>query len=246
MSSISDTARANLLAELTLSSSPLSNVDLMALVRAEKKNLITNPSIEVDLAGFSGANVSNARSLTWSADGNASLEVKVVIANNDSYANIGGDIGGMRLGMVAGKTYTISATINTPVALTGALSGKARSVCVFYNAGAGYQLFKTAAGPVTGIARVSTTFTLPENTTEAFVRLYNGSPTLNEIVYWDALLLEEGTVLNTYFDGDSADTDLYEFSWSGVNHNSLSIKTGKNPEKSSAIGYWQYLESLRP
>lgn len=33
MSSISDTARTNLLTELTLSSSPLSNVDLMALVR---------------------------------------------------------------------------------------------------------------------------------------------------------------------------------------------------------------------
>ncbi|HEY6020690.1 MAG TPA: hypothetical protein VIY48_12590 [Candidatus Paceibacterota bacterium] len=191
-------------------------------------NLITNPSFENGTVNVSASNVTLSRPTSWKAYRNYSLGLTPNSSGNDSFASIGGDSGALRLGMVANGTYTLSGWVYTPIAQTGTLHARARKLVVIHRIGAGaYNEFATSAGtnaPVTGGERVSVTFTLPAGTTEAFVRLYNGAGnTATNLVQWDGILLETGSSLNPYFDGDSA---LFpNCAWNGAAWESASTYT---------------------
>lgn len=190
------------------------------------KNLVPNPTAANDVAGYaSSAAIDVSRDVVWRLNGSFKL-TKLAGGTNDSNTPIFGDTGAIRLGMEVGKTYTISADINTPVALTGTLNGNARRIVYYYKIGAGsYIQTSSPAGPTTGSSRVSLTFTVPIGATEAFIRLYNGSGVTGEYVLWDNILLIEGTSTE-YFDGDSYKElySAYSAEWLGTPNNSPSEK----------------------
>lgn len=146
--------------------------------------------------------------------------------NSDTAVAVNGDNGTMHPGLVAGKTYTLSATITTPVAQSGVLSTRARQIALFHKApgDVGYTYLFSEAGPVTGSGRVSLTVTLPTGTSEAFFRLYNGSPTRGDVVYWQDLLIEEAATPSAYFDGSSTDVGDIRHAWTGTAHASTSTR----------------------
>jgi hypothetical protein len=176
------------------------------------QNKVPNPDIAVDNSTYTNTGATNARDTTWRSDG----ALKVTATGADSKVFVAGGTGAMRLGMQAGKKYTVSADINTPVALSGTLSANARRIVVAHRIGAGTWNFATSAqGPVTGEARLSVTVTLPVGTTEAYVNLYNGSATAGQYVLWDKIMLVEGES-SEYFDGDSPTDNLYTYEWTGA------------------------------
>lgn len=149
---------------------------------------------------------------------------------NDTNVSIGtGDLGAIRLGMIAGKTYTALATVRLAAVQTGTINASARQIKVFTKAGvAGYVVTSSAqAANAIGSTLVRVTFTLSSDCTEAFIRLYNGAFSGGGDVYFDNFMLIEGTYLGPYFDGDSLnlDSDLI-LAWAGTPHASASVKSG--------------------
>jgi hypothetical protein len=161
----------------------------------------------------------------WYAVGTQSMRLTPVIASTDNWATFGGDVGGMRLGMIAGNTYTASATIRLSAPQGGTPHSRARRLMAFYKDAAGvYQSASSAQAPNTaGETRLSVTFTIPSDATEAFIRLYNGAAIANGDVWWDALLLEKAAILGDYFDGSTTATSGHSYYWSGTPDASTSL-----------------------
>jgi hypothetical protein len=181
------------------------------------------------LVGISGSSCVGYQSSEWKLVGSDSVRVTPTTTNTDSFVSPGGDLGALRLGMVAGTTYTVSGTIRLAAAQTGTPTGDARKIVVFTKIGAGayVPVASTQAPNTAGTTRLSLTFTVPAGATEAFIRLYNGASAGNGDVWWDALLLEASPIVRDYFDGAiiSADADLTN-SWSGTAHASTSLMRG--------------------
>lgn len=144
-------------------------------------------------------------STEWKGIGTKSIRLVPHLTHiTDSFTAISGDTGALRLGMIAGRTYTVSATIRLSAPLTGTLSSRSRKIVFFHKSPADQFHIETAsaqAANVAGETRLSVTVTIPDTATEAFIRLYNGATAGNGDVWWDNLLVEEATALRPYFDG---------------------------------------------
>lgn len=183
-------------------------------------NMITNPSFEAGLTDVGGSSATVVRSTNWAADGQYSISITPNSSStSDSFAPIGGGNGAMRMGMQAGKTYTIQAIINIPSPLTGTLDAASRTACVVvYWKTADYAMDKSCANPAqAGIYHLSLSFSLPAGSTEAFVRLYNGARLNGGTVYYDSVMLVEGNRSLPYLDGNSP-----HWTWSGTTNASTS------------------------
>ena len=190
-------------------------------------NLITNPNFETNhTTDITSQNVTNAR-VTQAANptewkkGLASIKTTPLSGSNgDAYVSIGGDNGALRLGMEPGKTYTLSATMYLPSSNSGSfyLPYRFGVVAHVQTPGAGYNFYtatpynnfqynqstevtnSTVSFINMGEYRLSTTFTIPPTSSNAFIRLYNGSTQSQPAtVYWDNVALYEG-VAAPYYD----------------------------------------------
>jgi hypothetical protein len=144
-------------------------------------------------------------STEWKGLGTRSLRlIPGLSASMDTFTHLSGDTGGMRVGMVAGKTYTISGTCRLAAPLTGSLGPRSRRLVLFHRS-PGEQNYtevqSTQAPNVAGQARVFLTFTIPTTVTECFIRVYHGGQSGSGDVWWDDILVEESAVLRPYFDG---------------------------------------------
>jgi hypothetical protein len=122
-----------------------------------------------------------------------SLKVTASGSGQDSFACPGGDTGAMRLGMVAGGTYTMSAYEYVPSA-TGLSPNDSRGLKIvgYYCLGGTYYSVQGNRPTATGtLQRVSCTMTIPFGATEAFWRLYLGFSTSGLYTYYTALKLEQ-------------------------------------------------------
>jgi prepilin-type N-terminal cleavage/methylation domain-containing protein len=182
-------------------------------------NLVTNPSIETGTSTYGIGGVGVASSPDWASSGTNSLKLTPTGATSDSYTNIGGDTGAVRLGMQAGNTYTISANIYLPAPQTGTLQpSRARTIRVFTKVGAGSYVESGSGAPNSaGSTRLSYTFTVPVGATEAFIRLYNGSNSATDLVYWDGIMLTAGSTSYNYADGATPN-----WIWNGAANSSTS------------------------
>lgn len=120
-------------------------------------------------------------------------------APGDFYTGIGGDTGGMRLSMRAGRSYRISGWIFVPTA-TGLTPDHARglSLALFTRSGSGPYSDPVQTGQRTPLPtirdawqQVSVDVTVPTGATEAFVRMYNGFTTAGKTVYFDDIKVQE-------------------------------------------------------
>lgn len=183
------------------------------------RNLFPNPDA-VDATSWTTSGITMSFNGGW-------ITLTPNSANADSNIRSGGDTGGLRLGLEPGKTYTVSATVDTPVAQSGTLNNLQRCIAVFTKVGSNnYVSVLSEIGPVTGTKRLSLTFTVPTGASEAFIRFYNGASLGNGVVRWKDFLLEVGSSLNPFYSGDTVD-ELNTYSWAGTRDNSQSIKKAK-------------------
>lgn len=222
-------------------------------VQVDSQNLIPNPSAEVDLSSVLGTRCTVTRQTTTSsaAFGGALFRLDAPV-NNDSFMTVGFEADTISDGMSAGGTYTASGTVRVDSALPGAGS-RARKIVVFHRSGNGpFTEAASEQGPATGVGRVSVTFTLPENTKEAFVRFYHGHT--SGVVFWDGLSLVEhvpGDVTEGgYWDGDSSDTSDYSYSWDDAAGVSTSTRIALRERTPDAFiidpgeSYWDKVSTL--
>lgn len=183
-------------------------------------NMATNPGAENNTTGITTVSATGVRDTTWSSSGAASFMITPSGASNDTYMAYGGDLGGFRMGMQAGKTYTISGTIRLTTAQAGSLSGNgARQITAWYTSSTGTHSITrgTQAANTTGQSRVSVTYSIPATATAAWIRLYNGASLGNGVVWWDDIMITEGSTNHNYADGESPN-----WTWNGTIGNSTS------------------------
>jgi len=206
-------------------------------------NLAINPGFEVDTAGWSGGSATIARSTVDKHDGTASVLVTTAAASSTT--------GDLRLssgsatvfptGILAGKTYTISAWVNMPIALASpsnaATSRQNRILCWYSIDGSTLvPVFGTQGTNTVGWQRISTTFTIPSNATGALIGIgCAGSATDPAFqTYVDSVLIEESLTLGTYFDGSTGVQGDYYHLWQGTAHASASSQNGAEPANVTA------------
>ncbi|WIB64365.1 carbohydrate binding domain-containing protein [Curtobacterium sp. MCBD17_040] len=214
-------------------------------------NYVTNGNFEDSTtSGWAGGNANLTQSTVWARSGTHSLSIGPnSTSSGDSYASAA------VTNFTAGNQYTISAWHHLPTPQNSSAAGsRPRSIVVVAN---GAVLTQSAQAPNSaGDTRLSVTFTLPINTTTLSIRLYNGGTSGSTITYWDQVLMTDGTGLETdgtplqYFDGDTADTNLYEYAWQGTNGASPSTRVpvfDRPPESltwSPGDSASDYLESI--
>lgn len=171
------------------------------------------------------------RSAQWAESGSTSLRVipTGLPSYNNSCAAVAGGTGsltGSGITFVPGKTYTVQATLRMTAALSGPLDSRSRRIYVGANTGSGNALLaQSAAAPnAAGVTRLSVTFTVPLAATTCYVLLFNGASAGNGDVWWDDLVIVEGTYGGPYFDGATPDTLEYSYSWTGAADASTSTK----------------------
>lgn len=167
------------------------------------------------------------RSTQWSSHGSYSLET-VPILGNDSYTWINL----LPYGLEEGKTYTIKILAHQVGVFTGTFKGatQVRNMFVDITGGGGGARVLTYSTPHTNASGDyvhKVTFTIPKvggsPVTQLNLRLYNGYAIGQTArLFWDDLMVYEGSDDWAYFDGDTA-SELYDFYWAGSPHNSSTI-----------------------
>ena len=171
-----------------------------------------------------GGNASVYYSTSWAdGDDQGSACIKPDGSSTASAFYPGGQSNGMRrLKWEAGKTYTVSVTARLAEAMPSP-PGSSRCIAIGCEQNGGSTNFSFAVSNripnQAGVARLSVTFTLPADTTDAHIRLLDGSAVTP--MWVDKLLVEEGSVGHDYFDGDTL--GCY---WEGVPHGSPSVYPG--------------------
>lgn len=186
-------------------------------------NLSLNPSAETSTAGITVVRGTLARATDWTSSGANSFRITPTdAASTDSYINLGGDQGAFRTGLQAGKTYTISATIRLTAPLTGTVDAdRGRRVTAWYTTAAGthVKVNGTQAPNAAGQTRSTVTYTIPADAIGAWIRLYHGGMSGAGDVWWDGIMITEGSSTPAYADGNSTD-----WVWNGSAN--LSTSTG--------------------
>jgi hypothetical protein len=198
--------------------------NVSAIIKPTRLNFVPNPSIEVSTSGWTAigtATLSKDGTKAVTGTGSSSLKVTVNAASDGAYITIPN--------LIVGDTYIVSAFVQGGPGLedvTMACSGNSVSssqLGVPYGGnfilGIGY-----GQGPYGGIQassadmptgqwfQPSTVFTAQQSTVVLSFQALAGSDVAYPTSFWvDALLLEEGETLGSYFDG-SFGTD---YSWEG-------------------------------
>lgn len=207
-------------------------------------NLVTNPSASVDLTGAVGTSCTVTRQAPAQGFGNSHSTAYRLTGTNSAFGQltVGGGAGGMRLGMVAGKKYTLSATFYIDVAMAGTANAYARSIVVnIVDGGVQSILASSVQAANTGgkQTRLSVTFTVPRTASAVWAEFYHGHASTS-VCYWTDLLLVEGDGIDTdgqpvqFFDGDTIGNALYLYAWTGAAGKSsstraLTFSNGKGP-----------------
>lgn len=196
-----------------------------------RRNQAPDPSMTTT-TGWTPTAATADISSAWAQSGSTSLRIVPTNAGIDSFV-VAGAGNSFPFGMQAGKTYTISAYFYQAGAqAVGTLDARARRIAVYpLTTGNTFgALTQSAQAPnVAGAVRLSMTYTVPSNATGLNVRLYNGSNSPTDIVFWDALLVEETTTLGTYFDGATLASDPFVYEWAGNANASSSVQLAHRP-----------------
>lgn len=179
------------------------------------------------VAGY-GVNYSGRtswQSSEWPTSGK-SITVLAGVPNTDTFATMPSPFPyGTSL---AGRTFTFIGTIKTTETIPAVRDGRWWAFNWVANrpSGAAHSVIIRNNATTAGTHEVRGTFTFPTDvTTSAFLRLYNGSSTPGNIVWWDNVVIIEGTYTGPYFDGNTLPDVDYIYRWSGTPHASTSIGT---------------------
>lgn len=159
----------------------------------------------------------------WADTGSRSVRIVPYTTSNDTYCPIGRDVGGLRLGMVPGQTYTAIGVCKLTSSQEGTLNTSARRLVFYSRPDVGsYTVIQSDQPPnEPGVYPVRLTFTVPPDATEAFIRAYNGASAGNGDVWWDSVAVVPGVYDGPFFDGDTprvvlADNTIATHEWLGI------------------------------
>lgn len=171
-------------------------------------NLAPHPRLDTtDDAVTGGSGTEIEVDDTWSKIGDHSIKVSPDGSTASAVYPIGNTTEPLDLGWKPGQTYTVSAWIHLEEGQTGDLhSYAARCITAGVRDGDDNlnQSFAVSDQPPNeaGTHRVNLIFTTPQDSDKVlFIRLMNGST--ETPVWWGGLLIEEGSTLRDYFDGDT-------------------------------------------
>lgn len=185
-----------------------------------RTNLWLDPSIQTNVSGWSWSNVwgffSNSPSTVTHSTERAYVgdrSAKIVFGNGTTDNKSA--LVQKSLNVVAGRTYTVSAYVYVP-------SGSPNVVFRDPN--------KPGTATVTAKDQwVRTSFTVTYTSAESvmWVSLSTAVPATGGTAFIDAIMVEEGTTLNDYFDGSSTAVDNIRYRWSGKANDSTSVMVQK-------------------
>ena len=188
-------------------------------LQSVRTNLVTNPSMETNIAGYTGANATLARDTTLAWSGSASLKV-TCIDGTAGFADAYTASGTAGFAVTGGATYTVQMRARAASTARGVF------IRVYWYTSAGAYLLDQDTPIVfdtnTGWTRVSGTMTAPSAAAFAMLDLNVISPAAGEAHYFDAVLLEKSLTLRAYFDGSTAPVSGKAYSWTGTAHASTS------------------------
>lgn len=188
----------------------------------QRTNLILNPGAEVDTTWWEdGGNCTLTRSVTHSYVGASSFQLTAT-ANGDMTMETT-DIGS---GVTEGLSYAVQfraqadATARTVLGQFVWLDSDGDPVATVNAAGVVDGVGGWVQGTLIGVAPAGAVAL-------QFAVTVQGSLT-GEIHYIDAVLLEQSTIVDTYFNGDSVDTATSAFDWAGDAGESVSYQYDLN------------------
>lgn len=167
-------------------------------------------------------------STDWSVEkGGRSIRVEGVTDSFDTHFAPEGRDGGFRTGLAPGRTYRASAVVYLPKRLTGQIAKTRLSISPGWEV-AGVKHWNpnpsASADDAPGEHIITHEFTVPANATAAWIRFVSGMAAGGGVVYWDRLLLSEGSRDVTYFDGGMPATDFHNFGWQAAADASPSVR----------------------
>lgn len=157
------------------------------------------------------------RSVVWSDTGTYSTRLFPTSPGASTTLIVAATSTGYQAQIQEGKTYTILATRRLFVPLTGVLATTSylgRAALVTTNLGAFYSDQQLSNNQ--GTETLRWTFTVPVGAGTSTLRLGHGGPSGSGLVFWDSIMLIEGTYGGTYFDGNTTNTSTIQYTWTGT------------------------------
>lgn len=156
-------------------------------------NASTSTESALALTNYPGSAAAVVSSTDWASGGVKSLRITPTATTADTFVTV-------PYTLQTGKTYTISANARIKAPQTGTLDASARArKIVIYHSGTSAQ--SSATANTAGVGRVSVTFKVTDGSVYQSIRLYAGSSAGNGDVWWDDLMIVEGTYTGDYVDG---------------------------------------------
>lgn len=206
-------------------------------IEPDRTNLATNGSVENNLdqwgTGFA-SNLIERKNIAGAWVGSSSVKTTW-----DGTSGVGVHF---ISGLTVGETYTASMRVWVPAG-----HPQVQAVCYFNTNGTATSLYDQWE-------ELHVTFVATDANHGVGIGTVSDTPTDGQIAWVDGLIVEEGPVVPTYFDGDTPDLPNRAYSWVGTPHASTSLSQSRlEVEPTSAIverrvegGEWVTLASNLP
>lgn len=183
-------------------------------------NASTSLQRGVPVTGYTLVNGISVSSTDWAGTGTKSQRIVPSTSSNNSFARFD-------LATVIGATYTVKAKVRLTAPQIGTLATLRRIIFVTRGSDS-TELARSAEAPnEAGVTELTATFTATETTSR--IRLYNGASAGNGDVWWDDLIVVEGTYTGDYFDGST------QSFYNGIPYTEANINYGTDLMVNSAV-----------
>lgn len=187
-------------------------------------NVLTNPSFELDAAGWTPTPSTQAMALPGVGAGSTSAWTALTPISATFPASAGQDWTGSGWFMVSSVSTTRTAAVSVRFFDSGGTELDAPTVTL------------TSLPPSSVPERRSQTRTAPTGTASVALRYHVNNSSF--ALHVDALMLTQTSTLEDYFDGDTTDGGGYSYAWTGTPHASSSTRTedtGPTPTADPAV-----------
>ena len=168
--------------------------------------------------GITGSDALVLQSTAWYSRGSYAMEVRPTgSVPGVSYADITATVAD---GLEAGKQYTLAVQVHRE---TASLYSGALSYTGLLNQ-TPLSTTTTLIPAAAGTWLLTLTFTTPDISNAHQLRFYNNDIVGGSSLWFDELIIVEGTTVPNYFDGDTSDEDNVIYYWSGAANNSSSVR----------------------
>lgn len=202
---------------------PGSTTDIDITLQADRVNLVSNPSFDVNTTGWvGGSNTIGSPTRVTSPVRTGAGAARVRSASNSTtdHPSIRTPTFGSAMAVTEGETYTYSAYTRAATVPREAYI----KLSYYETDGTSLPTATQVSGPVTvntttEWTRVSVTDTVPATAGRVSVALHTKTTTASEDHYWDDVLVERTPLVRSYFDGSMLGGD---YLWEGTAHDSPS------------------------